>query len=888
MEKIKTVQTTAEFLSLVEKSGLLVDEQIAKAREVGKRNQDPTAVARELLKNGWLTKWQAAQLLAGFFRLRIGNYRLCDQIGKGEMGRVYLAEHAKLGKQVAVKALSPRHTAKPDSVKRFLREAQAASALEHENIVHVQDVSSEGDRHFIVMEYVQGKDLQQRVKDEGPLAFRDVAHIVRQAAEGLSYAHKQGIVHADLKPANLLVDDQGAVKILDMGVGQLRQAEKTSKENTGDILLSAISYMSPEQARGLDADARSDVYALGGTMYYMLTGRVPFAVGTDEERRTIRETKRPIPIQSLRDDTPDPLAGTCQKMMAIRRDSRLASMQAVIDSLQKEPATPPKRPKKKKQKNAFPLSIVLAIAGAVCIVLGLAVTLFLVLRPGKETPAVAQGDTEAATGSAVDPELETEDIEDVEDIEDIEDIEDQPEVDIEDVPDPEMETVGGDNRQTDEAVPSDSPAKPIDPGPTAGSTGPGTAPEAPTDSNGGAQSKPEETMEGPAADVQGEQPVTGAPPVETPAVPEPEQPVPAPESSKPKPKPAQTLKKKAPPAKTFVFHAAEDLPPLPSAEGGATSKVLGKINIQPQDACFISMMGGESAVRGRSTFTLRNANGGTALRDWEIVLNDPAGGDMVIATLGLPQSDLTFAWSAAAADQSSANHLRNCSLRITAGQDKPQELQLRMPASVPPITIDLERPEMSARWNLEAPPNPASIRIETTVEGHPYALEPPQPIGAVKGEQWVFFGENRQLSAVALQVEVNVKARGVQVTATPYFMVPGVPQPMPLTKPNMQQFETTLRSLKAREVPLKNLVKGLEKAPREKRVQVQNRLAQARLELQALEEGSQREVLLRATRDAVNGKAKLKFRVFYDTLDKQVDLLITNAPSEPVVKKGKR
>jgi serine/threonine-protein kinase len=208
-----------------------------------------------------------------------GRYRIGRVLGHGGMGAVYEAVQEGLGRRVAVKVVHPHLSAQPDLVERFRREAQAAAALGHPNIVQVTDYGAGGaDPAFLVMELLQGASLAQVIESEKQLPGNRVAFIASQALEALSAAHAAGIVHRDIKPDNLFLTSiagvTDVVKVLDFGVAKL--ADPSAKLTTTGAMLGTPAYMAPEQARGLDVDPRSDIYAVGACMYHALTGKFPF------------------------------------------------------------------------------------------------------------------------------------------------------------------------------------------------------------------------------------------------------------------------------------------------------------------------------------------------------------------------------------------------------------------------------------------------------------------------------------------------------------------------------------------------------------------------------------------------------------------------------------
>jgi WD40 repeat protein len=246
-------------------------------------------------------------------------YRVLDLLGKGGMGAVYRAEHRLMGRTVALKVLSGHLTARPEVVERFRAEVRAAAVLSHPNIVQAHDADSAGDVHFLVMEHVCGTDLARLVAERGPLGVADACRYVRMAALGLQHALEHGMTHRDVKPHNLMLDSDGVVKVLDFGLARLLQAagEPAPGMTAEGVVLGTVEYMAPEQADDPHAaDARSDVYSLGCTLYHLLAGRVPFPEGNALQRLKAHAEKTATPIRDLRPDVPEALAAVLARLMA--------------------------------------------------------------------------------------------------------------------------------------------------------------------------------------------------------------------------------------------------------------------------------------------------------------------------------------------------------------------------------------------------------------------------------------------------------------------------------------------------------------------------------------------------------------------------------------------
>jgi serine/threonine protein kinase/WD40 repeat protein len=329
--------STTEFLTILRKSGL-VDE--AKFSELfpdeNDLPSDATSCANRLTSRGLLTKYQAKMLLAGKSRgFLVGPYVIQTPIGHGGMGIVYLARHASLDRQVALKVLSTDRAKEQISLDRFLREARAAAALDHPNIVRLYDIGQGAGVHYLVMELVEGTNLQEMVSKTGPLHYVQAAQYIAQAAAGLHHAHEKGFVHRDIKPGNLMVTKAGSIKILDMGLARSVTDSKdnlTAQLGDGEIL-GTPDYIAPEQLLGEQADARTDIYSLGATLFALLSGYPPFT-GTTTQKMAQHQLQDPnILLKKLRGKAPPEMGDVIIKMMAKRKIDRYQSAEDVIDAL---------------------------------------------------------------------------------------------------------------------------------------------------------------------------------------------------------------------------------------------------------------------------------------------------------------------------------------------------------------------------------------------------------------------------------------------------------------------------------------------------------------------------------------------------------------------------
>jgi serine/threonine-protein kinase len=400
------------------------DQSIELARLGEAYSGDARALAHELIQRGWLTPYQVNQLLRGMGReLLVSPYVLLDRLGEGGTGQVFKARHCRLGRIVALKLIRRELLTDSEVVKRFLREIKAVSRLSHPNIVHAFDAGSSGSTHFLAMEYLEGIDLARLVQRSGPLPVEQVCDFIRQAALGLQYAHEQGLVHRDIKPPNLFLvsggrkpaDDSspsralpsgglrpplsGVVKLLDLGLARLQRktdSEMTSILTQTDGMIGTPDYLAPEQALDFhQADIRADIYSLGCTCYYLLTGQPPFPGGSLAEKLMRHQQAEPPPLDRQRSDVPACLASVVRTMMAKHPDQRYPTPIAVVHALDEVSVsgkrarqdtsrlTGSKLPAKARRRMLFPGRSAILLAGGA--VLATALLVALVYRP--EVPA---------------------------------------------------------------------------------------------------------------------------------------------------------------------------------------------------------------------------------------------------------------------------------------------------------------------------------------------------------------------------------------------------------------------------------------------------------------------------------------------------------------------
>jgi hypothetical protein len=330
-----------EFLTLVRKSGVVEEsrltERLTALAAANALPSNPEKLASALVRDGMLTYFQARQLMLGRWKkFRIGEkYKLLELLGAGGMGQVYLCEHLFLRRLVALKVLPLHKTEELSAVERFYREARAAAALDHPNIVRAYDTDHIDGLHILVMEFIDGISLQELVARRGRLDPARAANYTFQAALGLHHAHEAGLVHRDIKPGNLLLDRGGTVKILDMGLARffhLKDDNLTEKFDQ-QFVLGTADYLAPEQAMQGKTDIRSDLYGLGGTLYFLLTGGPPYPEGSVPQKLLWHQLKTPRPVAEIRPDVPTGLVAVMDRMLAKKPADRYQTPLELIEAL---------------------------------------------------------------------------------------------------------------------------------------------------------------------------------------------------------------------------------------------------------------------------------------------------------------------------------------------------------------------------------------------------------------------------------------------------------------------------------------------------------------------------------------------------------------------------
>lgn len=339
------------FLKTILRSGLLDQEQLeAILRRVPPDlRKDAETLAEHLVKTGTLSRFQAHKLLRGTaLGLVLGPFQVLAPIGRGGMSTVYLARDTRSQLLLALKVLPPKRAREEDRVlARFRREMEMCQRVAHPHIAWTYEVGVYRGVYYIAMEYIPGRSLRRLVSEKGPLSVSHAARLFAEVAAALDHAHTQGLIHRDLKPSNILITPHDHAKVLDLGLAMVQGEEGADRQVVGGqgYVVGTMDYIAPEQTEDAAAvDPRSDVYALGCSLYYALTGQPPFPGGTSREKIHRQRTEEPVPLTELVPSIPPDFAALVARMMAKRPEERIATAAEVRQELlayaQGEPVQP--------------------------------------------------------------------------------------------------------------------------------------------------------------------------------------------------------------------------------------------------------------------------------------------------------------------------------------------------------------------------------------------------------------------------------------------------------------------------------------------------------------------------------------------------------------------
>jgi serine/threonine protein kinase len=329
-----------DFAKIVGRSGLIATETVARVRdEMPESDRCATdasvRLARRLIDRGDLTSYQARKLLAGVTKgFFLGAFTILRRLGEGGMGKVYLAVDRRDGRKVAIKVLPPKKALESEqALLRFRREMDLSRRVQHPNIARTLEVGDADGVHYMVMEYIPGDSLYHMVKgSHGPLRVPDAARYFHKVLDGLAAAHAAGLVHRDIKPSNLMITPEGDARILDLGLARAMGDE--SPLTRPNVVMGTLDYASPEQlSDAARADARSDLYSIGCTLYFTLTGRAPFEGGDVVNKIYKQKMEDPEPVERVSKGVPQAFGAIVRKLMAKDPAERYQSAAELRDDL---------------------------------------------------------------------------------------------------------------------------------------------------------------------------------------------------------------------------------------------------------------------------------------------------------------------------------------------------------------------------------------------------------------------------------------------------------------------------------------------------------------------------------------------------------------------------
>lgn len=842
------ITTSQAFFKALQASKLLSAAELASVRQMGAAGDDPRVFAKQLVDAGLLTRWQAGQLLIERPSFFVGKYKLIDLLGKGGMGSVFLARHTMMNRPVALKMMARQLSKDQAALERFLAEARAVSSLDHPNIIHAYNVDSEDDRFYMVMEYVEGLDLQRMVERDGPLDFDRAADYIRQAAEGLAHAHGKGLIHCDIKPANLLVNTQGVVKILDLGMARFSDKEADSKIGGKEqSLVGTIDYMAPEQAMASpNLDHRADVYSLGCTLYFVLTGRPPFPEGSVHERILKHQTQQPQSVAELRPGAPRDLVRICQKMMAKEPAERYASAEEVARALaERRPAA--HRVRKavalteeevqellaqesgpQEEIDALPAEPRsgwfagrrLLVAGGVASLAGLVLVVI-----AAAWMMGGSGGRQAAAGPApADPPRTTA----------VKREKADPWAGLQppDAPNDAKESSAAKGEEKKASAGSEDSKKPKE---EASKEKPKPASEKPKPDEPPKDSSKEKPKENPKQEK--------------------------PKEEKPKEEPQQ--KPAAGNVDPFKdFPKAVDLPALAERAGTAGSPeavAIGPLAAEPKSDWSIRLIGGETALRGSRQFTVASSKAESGKPQWLIQVSSGEETENVARLWG-DREGLMFQWLDKAAS-ASANVLRNCLLELQAGEHN-RVVPLRTPVDAEPLTVDLQRGS-SQTVIVDWPPDPSLLQVEFLKQEGVDGLSPKLPgPAAFKTPIALMYSRKSRAGRETPMAEVRAQAsvHRPKIELDLKLIAPPPAQLKPLPVPARSRAEEMA----------KKLAEDLKHAKSEAKPMMERNLDVVQTQLWY-------DDFIRT----VHNKARLHFRIFAQVGEHQVDIVRTPLAAQP-------
>jgi serine/threonine protein kinase len=926
------VASADEFFAVLKKSKLLDDEAFGNARDATRDLAEPKQIARRLYKQGALTKWQAAQLLTGRHGMNLGKYKLLDQLGADSTGRVYLAEHSQMERRVALKTLEQRDEDGDEKVEQFLAETSEVAALDHRNIVHIYDVNKEGGRYYLVMEYVQGRTLKSLVADEGPLAYGLVAEYIRQAAAGLSHIHKRNMLHRDVRPANVMIDQFGTIKIMNVGLTRSEWQDDTTKSD--------VTFAASEVARGSRAQKGSDIFSLGCVAYYLLTGRPPFPQETYQERIEASPNLEPPDVLDSRPDASESLIRICRKMVSNRPADRQESADEVETAMatwldQNEgnrPAiatgsedeieadlddTPPPAPALSKNVAAEELPAVVPPvrgatppaanksaankpAAAAATAVGIAIQVDAPRRPAVVTEPAHGPKGSGKSNSLVvgvgagavavvliaaglffflrgDGGTETAGANE----------KTPPKSQTVNVPITRKTIIPKTTTSRPDVGVKKTPVKTTEKTDKTNAVKTGVLAKT-TAKTGETKTLPKNG--GPNRVAKADPKVDPKTPKVDPKV-----------NPKDPPSAKKPVRSNLDPFKEFA--SAITLPPLAedmTEEERRRGMKLGLIDAPMEKPCYITLIGGKLPYKDKKTFSLEPPNGGTVKDRWEIKIDQPneAISGFAIATIARTAGALYFRWEKKALTNANSNYVRNCMLQIECGS-KSHMLNLRDPGVLTekgepplPMVTTLDKRTISTSLAIPWAPDQDQLHIEITALAivetkaryEPTRVDPKKDFLASKESVYLVIGEPKP-PVLLYKITCRKKPReGLVLMATAHI----AREFKAKSHPAFSMSRVKSSHDEAKNLLITRLTPQDEEAdvarqppPKKERVERVKQFYRTKREnANAVIKATER--IMRAY-ETLNGKGAIHYRVYVKVNDNEIDLLRTKAP-KPIPK----
>ncbi len=897
----KAPETTTDLLRLIEQSGIFSPAQQAEATRLASTTRNAKQLARRLIAKGLLTRWQASQLLAGWHKLLLGKYRLCELIDRSESGRIFRAEHVQLDRPVAIKTLSRRFTSDPEVTRLFLEEASQASQLDHHNVQHTYDVDKEDDRYYLVMEYIDGDDLNQLVSEHGPLSSDIVLEIAKQAAAGLAYLHGLGMLHQNLRPKNLMVDAAGHVKIVGLGMGPLASQRRSDDlpENSTAISTTDDPYLAPEQLHGNGPiDHRADLFSLGRIMQWLLTGQPPVPLSSSTtDASTPAPSDQPTPTL----DVPSELAAIIDKLTAAAPADRYQSADDLLTALdaliaQDQDNSPSKPAVDNSEVPGVPIGEAARSNAA---------------NFDEESPEVfpaASNDhsAEKKLEEVVHPQTGTTDSAP----------EDRDDTATDSARKPSLVVVIAITALLGAGAfigwwinysrqPANEPHQEVEKPPIAQSSLESSVPERGTDPT--PQKPPTVGTQLPeAGEFQRNSKTKSPPPKKNPGRPlgtsnSTSSSTPAKKTAGDKKQekknsssPSITKKKKTAPSpvrRTDPFKSLPNTVDIGFPDRGGTNQTLGNIALQPSDPCELALVAATPSLPETARFRATKASSSKP-HVWNIQLQ-PASSEppraVTIARFEIVNQQLTFHWTPASQEHPEAAQLVNHLLHLRSRAFQ-HDLGLRKPIYIRPLLVNLKRLTTDTRARIHVPPPAEAIRFQILTVEEPlpkdFALQPDEPVAVPRKPTtsvWIAFTDE---SAAALRLEVKPSLRQTsggngdfRLLCTACFQLIAKVPPQPMSPKNLAAAQQTvtaaqlLRNAAAQKIR-QEVARLRPRDPRRKaKMAALNRAEKA---LARAAEITNKFEALQALRTTIAKGAAINFRVFFVVGEHEIDLLRTD------------